>query len=378
MCKTMFGLNRIRVGFVPILVALASVSACSSLQEAKHNTFVSCKLDGTIITIEVDTFTTYKYYLNVGTVLVDSGVLAEHKEFNIPQVVKGTAQNRKEIALNAAKNDYTHEIRLQINDVVDTTFTYRQSITDIPDEDISFTGFGAPLVRKSKKSNVDNELRVWLYRRQEHIDEALFDTFRLIYSELSLTGDNEYVPEGNIPVIHDIDGYKYKVRSNVQADYYAVVACQDQAYINQFVEQTVGNNFAEVSTSLSVPLTCHYNKGTSGYRNVFLLCMNKDWSYKQIPLATFALDNTAPESSFSNASGRLRNLRYYNQSDSPSRTAEPSTLSYSNRIKVLYPSNKPKIYGNASVSVTNWDGNGLECNVTFRVELSGDAKSATI
>lgn len=57
---------------------------------------------------------------------------------------------------------------------------------------------------------------------------------------------------------------------------------------------------------------------------------------------------------------------------------EPESLSYNNRIKVLYPNDRPKIFGGAIVSVTNFDGNGLECNVTFRVELSGDSKSATI
>lgn len=354
--------------------------ACSLQEKDKPNTFVSCKMDGSKILVDVDTFTTYKYYLNVGSVLVDSGALVEHKEFFIPQIVKGVTLNRKEIALNAAKNDFKHEIKLQINDVLDTTFAYRQSISEIPDDNVHYTGFGAPLVRKSKKENIDNELRIWLYRRQEHIDDSLFAVFRSIYSELSRTGDNEYVPIGNIPVVHDIDGrHMYKINSDVQADYYAVVACQNQAYINQFIEQLVGNNFAGVNTTLSAPLVCHYKKGTSGYRNVFLLCINKDWSYKQIPIAVFALDNSAPESNFYNASSlRYRRSRYIYSNETTSAPKEPTYLSYNNRIKVIYPNNKPKIYGDASVSVTNWDGNGLECNVTFRVELSGDAKSVTI
>lgn len=373
-------LQKIRISIMPwlvMIILLALMFACSSVQ-TKDKTFVSCKLDGSKITVEVDTFSTYKYCLSVGTVVVDSGNLVAHKEFNLPQVVKGNNANRKEIALNAAKKDFSHEIRLLVNDVLDTVFNFRQTITEILDENISFTGFGAPLVRKSQRLNVDNELRVWLYRRQEHLDDALFDTFRMIYAELSITGDNEYVPVGNIPIVHDIEGQKYKVTSDIQADYYAVVACQDQAYINQFVEQAVGNNFAGLSSSLSVPLTCHYKKGTSGYRNVFLVCINNDWTYRQIPLATFALDNSAPESSFYDASSRLARTRYYYQNDNTTSKKEPSSLSYKDRIKVLYASNKPKIFGDASVLITNWDGNGLECNVTFRVELSGDAKSATI
>ena len=357
-------------------IFLAFMCACSPVQ--KDNTFVSYKMEGSKLIVEVDTFAAYKYSLSVGAIVVDSGYLIARKEFDLSRVVKGNNTNRKIIALNAAKNDFTHEIKFQINDVLDTVFNYRQTITEIPDEKISFIGFGAPLVRKSKKLDCDKELRVWLYRRQEHLDDTLFDSFRTIYTELSITDDNEYVPVGNIPVVHDIDGRKYKVTSDIQADYYAIVACQNQAYINQFVEQAVGNNFTGLSPSLSVPLNCHYIKGTSGYRNVFLLGINKDWTYKQIPLATFALDNSAPESSFYDVSSRFTRTRYYYNIENTISKSEPSLLNYKDRIKVLYPSNKPKIFGGASVLITNWNGNGLECNVTFRVELSGDAKSVTI
>lgn len=365
--------------FICCLIISLMFCACDSIQEAKHDSVVSCEYDGSLVVVSVDTFTTYKYQLNIGSVLVDSGVIGKNKEFILPQIIKGNVQGRKEMALDAAKNDCLYEIRLLINDVLDTTFTYRQSFTDIQDDNTTFTGFGAPLVRKNKREDFGKELRVWLYRKHEHLDDSIFECFRKIYAELSLTGDNEYIPMGNIPVVHDIDGCRYKINCDVQADYYAVVACQNQAYINQYIEQLVGNNFDGVSTSLLSPLPCHYKKGTTGYKNVFLLCINKDWSYKQIPVATFALDNSAPNASFYDASSvSYRRSRYYYPSEKNSTPKEPASLSYNNRIKVIYPSNKPKIFGDASVSVTNWDGNGVECNVTFRVELSGDAKSATI
>lgn len=380
MIKEQSKTTNFKIGFYTTLIIVSILTyACSSFPEENHDTYALCKLDGSKIIVDVDTFAIYKYYLKVGSVFVDSGVATEHKEFDIPQVIKGTVKNIKEIALSAAKNNYTHVINLKINDIVDTTFTYHQSITEIPDDDIDFKGFGAPLIRKSKRDNVDNELRVWLYRRQEHIDDSLFAAFKSIFSELTLTGYNEYVPIGDIPVVHNIDGrHMYKINSNIQADYYAVVACQNQAYINLFIEQLVGNNFAGANTTLSTPLVCHYKRGTSGYKNVFLLCINKDWSYKQIPIATFALDNSAPESFFYNASSiPFKRSNYYINETSFTKK-EPTSLSYNNRIKVIYPNNKPRIFGDAYVSVINWDGNGIECNVTFRVELSGDAKSVTI
>ena len=63
-----------------VVISLAFMCSCSSVQE-KNNTFVSCKLEGSKITVEVDTFSTYKYCLSVGTVVVDSGNLITRKEF---------------------------------------------------------------------------------------------------------------------------------------------------------------------------------------------------------------------------------------------------------------------------------------------------------
>lgn len=345
----------------------------------KRNTYVHHHLDELMVFVETDTFTTYKYYLKVESLIIDSGQIVGKKEFDLPKIIKSNNENRKELALYAAKNNFTHKIRLQIGDVVDTIYSYHQTVTNIPDDSISFTGFGAPLIRKAKKDNAENELRIWLYRKQEHLSDSLFDAFKSICSELAVSSYNEYVPAGTIPVVHDIEGFKYKINCDIQADYYAVVACKNQAYINNFIEQLVGNNFKGISTSLSSPLNCHYKKGTSGYRNVFLLCINKDWSYTQIPIATFALDNSAPEVRCSDASSHMHQLlSYYSYDGVKPSEKEPAFLDYNNKIRVIYPKNKPQIYGAAFAFVTDWDGNGLECNVTFRVGFSGDVKSVTI
>ena len=42
-----------------VLVASLFACACSSLQE-EHNIFATCKLDGSKIVVDVDTFSTYK------------------------------------------------------------------------------------------------------------------------------------------------------------------------------------------------------------------------------------------------------------------------------------------------------------------------------
>ena len=363
-----------------VMPTICFFAACGENGNDQRATYARHYLDGTKIYIETDTDTTYKYWLKVESLVIDSGLVVGNKQFDLAKIIKNNSINRKEIALYAAKNNFTHKIRLQIGDFVDTIYTYRQTVTNIPDDSISFTGFGAPLVRKAKHENAENELRIWLYRKQEHLSDSLFDAFKSIYSELSLSSYNEYIPIGTIPVVHDIDAFKYKINCNIQADYYAVVACKTQAYINNFIEQAVGNNFEGISTSLSLPLSCSYKKGSSGYRNVFLLCINKDWSYKQIPIATFALDNSAPTVSLYDASIRYmyrQSRNSYSESINSS-DKEPTSLNYDDKIRIVYPTTKPQIFGAASVTVTDWAGSLLECNVTFHVEFSGDVKSATI
>lgn len=51
---------------------------------------------------------------------------------------------------------------------------------------------------------------------------------------------------------------------------------------------------------------------------------------------------------------------------------------FPNNIKVLFPNNKPEIYGYADVSISNWDGNGVSCNCTFNIHHSGDVNKVVI
>jgi len=349
--------------------------SCSLKQGDMKNTFLSCKRVGETIIVDVDTFSTYNYCLNVGSEFVDSGIIKGHKEFVLSKIIKDASWCREEIALDAAKNNFMHKISFKIKDVIDTTFNYQQSITKRIDDKITFSGFGAPLIKKEKIKKYENELRIWLYRRQEHLEDSLFEKFKAIYSELSLSNENEYIPVGSIPVVHDIDGYKYKINCDVKADYYAVVACFEQSYIDKFIEKLVGDNFSGVSTSLDAPLVCNYKKKSTGYNVVFLLCINKDWSYKQIPIATFALDNSAPWSTLFCDFPRWHDGSkgvFFGVGDGD------ISLTFNDRIRVNYPRNSPRIYGDASVGVVNWTGNGLECNVNFVIKYSGDVKSVVI
>ena len=346
--------------------------ACSSNKEG-HEKFVTIRLadNRNKIVIESDTLSSNKYVLSFGDIVLDSGYCSGVKNLEIPKILGKCVDKKKEIALLCAKNNYYYSMNLKVGNDVDTTFRLRQTVKSSSSDNIPFTGFGAPLIKKTATANVNKDLKIWLYRKKEHLEDTTFAKFVEIYKAITKTGFNDFVPKGDIPVVHDIAGLSYKINSDIKADYYAVVACEYQNYMDHFIEQLVANDFKGVSTTLSAPLQCHYRKDTSGYRTVFLVCINKDWTYKLYPLAVFAMDNSTPMCLTPKLSYNILGNLY----DYPH---EPSSLLYKDKIRVLFPDNRPCIYGGACVSATNWDGNGLECNVTFSVDFSGDCKSVTI
>lgn len=87
--------------------------------------------------------------------------------------------------------------------------------------------------------------------------------------------------------------------------------------------------------------------------------INDDWSYNIEPLGLVAIDNTPP--TLDNSIPHTTN-----------------TITLKGNKRVVFPKDKPQIDGQAHVAVSNWDGNGVECNVSFIVTFSGDAKAITI
>ena len=362
-------MKRVLFYFLPFLLISCSLSKLG------HDKSVTVRLTGNrnTIVIESDTITSNKYVLTLGDIVLDSGYCSGVKNLEIPKILGKCVDKKKEIALLCAKNDYFYSMNLKVGDDVDTTFQFQQTVNNISSANISFTGFGTPLIKKTAMTDVDKELKIWLYRKKEHLGDSIFAKFVEIYKAITRTGYNDYVPNGEIPVVHDVAGLSYKINSDIKADYYAVVACEYQKYIDRYIEELVANDFKGVSTTLSVPLQCHYRKGASGYRTVFLVCINKDWSYKLYPLAVFAMDNSFPKCLHPLIPyGLSGNTNIY---DYPQ---EPASLLYKDKIRVLFPDNSPRIYGGACVCVVDWDGNGLECNVTFKIEFAGDCKSVTI
>lgn len=269
-------------------------------------------------------------------------------------------KDKNEMALIALKNSNTLEIKVVVDNEIDTTYKYH--ISPYYDEDgiFSISGKCAPLTSIFSNPSQTVDIKKWLFRKREHLTDDNIHLLQGIVNQLSHTKTTKYITNSIIPVIHGFSGLKYKVSSSIVADYYVLYACSTAKEIEAFVEDVVSNNFDLCVKSLNGGMECYRRAGSNGYKCICLIGINKDWSYKVQPLGLVAIDNLAPVSSISSLSD------------------ENSSITFPNNITVLFPTNKPQINGFCNVSVSNWAGNGIECNVSFVISFAGDVKSVTV
>ena len=358
-----------RFAFLSLVVVL--VSACST-GENRHPTnmtndsqnAVTIDPDSGTISVKLDRrlmcnseVKIQNYSLGIGTSIGDRIVI------NYLNNLSTKADTCKEIALLTAKNNNLLQVSLSVSEVIDTVFTYsiKQSVSE-KEDNVKFTGIGARIEPKSSSRNVDEELKRWLFRKKEIISDTLYSIMRNNYLYLTKVKNNDYIVIGDIPVLHQISGSKYTVSSDMKADYYAIVACNNQDFIDKYVENAVVADYKNLSKE-KTSLNCTAQEITSGYLCVVLLGINKDYSYQQVPLALVAIDNEPPLKRFSIANYIEENKK---------------KIEFKNDMKIIMPSDLPLLKGSANLQIEHWDGTGLSCRVTFGILFLGDCKSVTI
>lgn len=247
-----------------------------------------------------------------------------------------------------------------VENEIDTTFHY--NIIPFYEEDavFSISGKCAPLVSKYSNPTQTIDIKKWLFRKQEHLDNDNVRLLSGLVNQLSKSEISEYVTNSEIPVLHNFSGLKYNVKSSIVADHYVLYACSTAKEIEDFVEDVISNDFDLCSKNLGGGMDCYRKTNSNGYKCICLVAINNDWSYKIQPLGLVAIDNIAPVTSLSAYDGDI------------------SFIKFPNNIKVLFPFNKPQINGLCNVRITNSAGNGIECNVSFVVTFAGDVKAVTV
>lgn len=339
--------------FFCVLIIGLCVSSCQN--QKSNNICVSFKNDS----IYYSSVKNLPVSIKVNNIDIYSKVVAQLNEALIT-LVKTSDVDKRNLALIASKNGNFLPIRITIGESIDTTVNVGvKPYFPTDNAEFSISGNCARLTRTCAYSDNFIDMKKWLFKRREYLSEEQIRTINGIYNELSKSKYIELSTDQNIPVLKSFVGLSYKVNSTNKADYYVLYACSSPSEIEDFVSEIIANDFELCSNTLNQPLSCFRVSNSNGYKCICLIAINKDWKYSIEPLALVAIDNVAP-------SRERINENHINQ------------MIFPKNIKVIFPKNKPEIYGYADVSISNWAGNGLSCNCTFNLCYSGDVSRIVI
>ena len=348
-----------KILYIFLMILLICYSSCNNGNTASRHP--KSVIGFTTDTLSIDNISNKNISISVQNENVISKIECKENTISLSLLdVIRKCKNKNEIALQALKNNNALQIKVVVENEIDTFYNY--NISPYYDEDaiFSISGKCAPLVSKFSNPTQTIDIKKWLFRKKEHLDDESIHLLCGLINQLSRTNTVEYVTNSTIPVIHSFSGLKYRVNTSIIADYYILYACSSAKEIDAFVEDVVSNDFDLCVKTPNGEMDCYRQSGSNGYKCICLVAINSDWSYKIQPLGLIAIDNLAPVSTLSSYEGNV------------------SEINFPNNMTVLFPSNKPLINGMCDVSITNSAGNGIECNVSFRIIFAGDVKSVTV
>ena len=278
---------------------------------------------------------------------------------SISSILKGYGSNLDIAFMAVSGKSIGIPLSIKVDNANDTIVYAAIEPLEIKKNTSCIHGKCAQLIPAELNPEQEFYIKKWLFRKNKQIAQYKIDQMIGILAKINSNGISDYVTNEAIPVLKNFASETYQVTSEMHADHYILYASNSDEEIKDFVAEIVANNFELTSTSLGTSMKCYRKIGSDGYKCIMLIGINDDWSYNVEPLGLVAIDNTPPRQSKALSSDMNQMLLKGNK-------------------RVVIPKSKPMIDGMANVSVSNWDGNGLECNVTFNVQFSGDAKSITV
>lgn len=351
--------NKVIVFFtwISTLIGIASCSDGSKTSTGSIKPVISCENEILNVTSLDEKEHNIKIYIEKKEVV--NKPYSDVYKASIPSILKGYGSNY-DIALMAISGISTGiALNIKIDDVIDTIVYATIEPLETKKCTSSIRGNCARLI--SAESNPEQEVNIkkWLFRKNKQLEQYQIDQMKGILAKINSNGTSDYVTNGSIPVLKNFAGVSYQVTSEMKADHYILYASSSDKEIKDFVEEIVANNFELTSKSLATSMNCYRKMDSDGYKCITLIGINDDWSYSVEPLGLVAIDNSAP-------------FRHNIDKETV------SSFVFRGNKRVILPNSKPNIFGFANVSEIKSDGNGVSCNVTFRIDFGGDVKSVTV
>lgn len=289
-------------------------------------------------------------------------------ELSILKALKSNKEFYNDIALHFAQNNSEAKLNLKVSEIIDTIFTFHWDVENVSMYSSNvLQGKCAKLAGVYDAVNIEEDIIRWLYRNnRKNVGDETINKMRLYLQELNRTDYKEYITKEEIPVLKSFQSINYKISSDLVADYYYLFACRSEKEIEEFVEEMVTIKFEGAVHSLKQTLSCYRSPSTSGTICLFLIGINKDWSYKTIPVGLVCIDDVKPSDT------------YIIRTSSDDNFSKEDIVLDKNKIKVKMPSKLPSFTGFAILDTKEWSGNGISCNVNFVVSFGGDVKNITL
>lgn len=346
--------NKLFTYIVLILFVCCSCTQGNNNGDNGSNVEFEYRNDSIIVASSKPQNITIKVY---GQELVNKSI-NNNEKFSVINLIRTKCTNKNQLALEAIKNDNVISLSICVPNQLDTIVNFRVNPDFSNSYTASISGDCAKLISPQNDPNTVINARRWLYQNNQHLPDSLITSFVNIINDFNKSESDVYITNDAIPVMSSFAGKSYHVSSDMTAKHYVLFAAANQKEINDFIEEIIANNFELTSSTINAANTCYRTLDSNGYKCIFLIGINEDWTHSQIPLGLVAIDNMAPNEG--------TNFNQTNQ------------LTFGNNTIVKLPQNKPTIYGSCSVRVADWDGNGAECNVSLVITFSGDVKTVIV
>ena len=330
---------------------------CKNTTQNNHpHSKVSAVQDGDKITFYgVDSETEIGVYVdNVSSNLIK---LAPNSTISITNALR-CLNKANEIALLSAKTNGEINVRFKIENKFDSTFVYRLPTGYVENYPSNIIGHCAPLKLINSGNEFKGNQKRWLYKNGANLQDSILNKFLGISQYLLKTNSTEFEVHDDIPIFPSFSGKQFTISSELPADYYVLFAASNQKEIDDFVEEIIANDF-ELTSKKVGKMSCYRNLESGGYKCIFLIGINTDWSYSQLPLGVIGIDNLKPIKS----NGGLLGVK-----------SQSTELNFKNNVRINLPSNIESLNGYFSIDTGDFRGDDAQ----FTIIWSGDIESISI
>ena len=245
--------------------------------------------------VQTDTLAKDTAFISIDGYKVDSLIVKDSISLSIKNQIKKIDQLK--LAYDLATNNNKVGINVCTKRGIDTTFIYTYKRVKVKPILTAMVVSGNCIGLCNTNANRDyhKKIREWIFDKKISPDSSLIERMNNLMKQLNSSTYQEYSPiNSNIPVIRGFNNQFFQFNTSLEGDYFYLYACKYGKQIKSFIKEKITNDFSGATSSPLSPMKCS-NHGSTGPNWLLLIAINKDWTYKILPVGCVIIDNKAPE-----------------------------------------------------------------------------------